>query len=76
MSEEKKEQQEGCCGTTPKSGCGCCCSPKKVLFGLLVAVFIFASGMWYAKAHCQSECHMGSGMSKMCPMVTGSMMAK
>ena len=53
MSEEKKEES---CGT-PK-GCGCGCGKGlKLLVMLLVGAFIFASGMWFAKAHC----HMGGG---------------
>ena len=62
MSEEKKE--EGCCSSTSKSsgcGCGCGCGKGfKLLFMLLMAAFIFASGMWFAKAHCHA-CHMGGG---------------
>jgi len=53
MSEEKKE---GSCCSSSGSGCGCC-KGAKLIFGLLLAAFIFASGMWFAKAHC----HMGGG---------------
>lgn len=51
MSEEKKE---GSC-SSPK-GCNCC-SGIKLLAGLIIGAFIFAAGMWFAKAHC----HMGGG---------------
>jgi hypothetical protein len=58
MSEEKKD---GCCSTTPASG-GCCCKAgKKFLMGILVGVFLFAAGFYFAKANCP----MGG---KMCPM--------
>jgi len=55
MSEEKKE---GSCCSSQGSGCGCGCSKGiKLIVMLLLAGFIFASGMWFAKAHC----HMGQG---------------
>jgi len=53
MSEEKKEGSS--CST---GGCGCC-KGAKLIVGLLLGAFIFASGMWFAKAHCHS--HMGGG---------------
>lgn len=84
MSEEKKEHGDGCCSgdTKPVSGGGCGSvggcggGMKKFVCGMIVGVFIFAAGMWYTKAHCESGgCHMGShtsasstGMGKMCPM--------
>ena len=46
MTEEKKE---GSCCTS--QGCSCC-SCSKLLIGLLLGAFIFAAGMWFAKAHC------------------------
>ena len=46
MSEEKKEGS--CCSS---GGCGCC-KGIKLLVGLLIGAFIFAAGMWFAKAHC------------------------
>ena len=55
MSEEKKEGS--CCSS---GGCGCH-KGIKLLVALLLAAFIFASGMWFAKAHC----HMGGG--NFCP---------
>jgi len=59
MTEEKNEGS--CC--TPKasaSGCGCGCGKGvKLLIGILLGVFIFLSGMWFAKAH--GHCHMGGG---------------
>ena len=55
MSEEKKEGS--CCSS---GGCGCG-KGIKLLVGLLMGAFIFASGMWFAKAHC----HMGGG--NFCP---------
>ena len=58
MSEEKKEGS--CCS----SGAGCgCCKGVKLLVGILMGAFIFAAGMWFAKAHC--HCHMGGG--NFCP---------
>jgi hypothetical protein len=56
MTEEKKE------GSCSSKGCGCC-SGAKLLVGLLLGAFIFASGMWFAKSHC--HCHMGGG--NFCP---------
>jgi hypothetical protein len=54
MSEEKKEGS--CCST---QGCGCGCGKGiKLLVALLIGAFVFAAGMWFAKAHC---CHMGGG---------------
>jgi len=53
MTEEKKEGS--CCSSG--GGCGCC-KGAKFLFALLLGAFIFASGMWFAKAHCG---HMGGG---------------
>ena len=71
MSEEKKE--ESCCsskGSEAKSGCGCGCgSGMKLIVALIVGAFIFAAGMWFAKAHC----HMGGG--NYCPM-SGAPVAK
>jgi len=58
MSEEKKEGS--CCSS---SG-GSCCKGVKLIVGLLLAAFIFASGMWFGKSHCH-YCHMGSG--NFCP---------
>ena len=59
MSEEKKE--ESCCSS---KGCGCGCGKGfKLIIGLLLGAFIFASGMWFAKSHC--HCHMGGG--NFCP---------
>jgi len=55
MSEEKKEGS--CCS----SGGGCCGKGMKLLVALLLGAFIFASGMWFAKAHC----HQGGG--NFCP---------
>jgi len=58
MTEEKKE--EGCCS----SHAGKCCKGVKLLMALLIGAFIFASGMWFAKAH--YHCHnMGEG--NFCP---------
>jgi hypothetical protein len=57
MSEEKKEES---CGSS--KGCGCC-KGTKLLIGLLIGVFIFASGMWFAKSHC----HYYRGGEKICP---------
>ena len=58
MSEEKSE---GSCCTPKTNSCGCGCKKGiKLIVGLLLAAFIFASGMWFAKAHCHS-CHMGEG---------------
>lgn len=54
MSEEKKEGS--CCSS---GGCGCC-KGVKLIVGLLLAAFIFAAGMWFAKAHCH-------GGSTYCP---------
>ncbi len=51
MTEEKKE---GSCFSS-----GGCCKGVKLIFGLLLAAFIFASGMWFAKSHC--KCHFGGG---------------
>ncbi len=81
MSEEKKEHQDGCCGTpagAPVHGGGCgsgggCGGPKKFICGLLVGAFIFAAGMWYAKSMCPASaggCHKSgvATMGKMCPM--------
>jgi hypothetical protein len=48
MTEEKKEGS-----SCSSSGCGCC-KGVKLLVMLLVAAFIFAAGMWFAKAHCGS----------------------
>jgi len=59
MTEEKTEG--GCCSTS--KGCGCC-KGLKLLVMLLFAAFIFASGMWYGKAHC--HCHMMGG-GNYCP---------
>ena len=59
MSEEKKE--ESCCSS---KGCGCC-KGTKVLVGLLLGAFIFASGMWFAQAHCHR--HGYTGDDKFCP---------
>jgi hypothetical protein len=57
MSEEKKEGSS--C-----SSCGCGCGKGiKLLVGLLIAAFIFASGMWFAKSHC----HMMDGHN-FCPI--------
>jgi len=47
MTEEKKDE---CCST--KQGCGCGCGGMKLLAGLIIGAFIFAAGMWFAKAHC------------------------
>jgi hypothetical protein len=44
MSEEKKEGS--CCSS---GGCG---KGIKLLAGLLIAAFIFASGMWFEKSKC------------------------
>lgn len=84
MSEQKSEHQDGCCSSGPsKGGCGCGCGCggnngfKKMLVGLFVGAFIFASGMWFAKANCSkhSDCMMKSGEGKMCPMsMSGKMM--
>jgi len=49
MSEEKKE--ESC---SSSKGC-CCCKGTKLLVGFLIGAFIFAAGMWFAKA----QYHMG-----------------
>jgi hypothetical protein len=46
MVEEKKEGS--CCSS---GGCGCG-KGIKLLVGLLIAAFVFASGMWFAKSHC------------------------
>jgi hypothetical protein len=51
MVEEKKEE---CC--TTKKGCGCC-SGMKLLAGLLIGAFVFAAGMWFAKANCGGYNH-------------------
>jgi len=65
MSEEKNEGS--CCSSKgSSSGCGCGCGKGiKLIVGLLLAAFIFASGMWFAKAHCHA-CHMGGGT--FCPL--------
>jgi hypothetical protein len=55
MTEEKKEGS--CCSS---GGCGCG-KGFKLLVAILMAAFIFASGMWFAKAHC------GFGHSAYCP---------
>ncbi len=47
MSENKKEGN----GCGPGHGCGCC-SGVKLVAALIVGAFIFAAGMWFAKAHC------------------------
>jgi hypothetical protein len=57
MSEEKKEGS--CCSS---GGCGCG-KGVKLLVALLIGAFIFASGMWFARAHC--HCHAGEG--NFCP---------
>jgi len=57
MSEEKEKQ--GCC----PSGGGSCCKGIKLLVALLLGAFIFASGMWFAKSHCNY--HTGGG--NFCP---------
>ncbi len=72
MSEEKKDHQDSCCsGGEGKSagGCGCGggCGIKKLLVGLIIGAFVFAAGMWYAKANCH-KCTSGGDMGKMCPM--------
>jgi hypothetical protein len=59
MTEEKKEGE--CCSS---KGCGSCCFTK-LLIGMLIGAFIFASGMWFAKASCHS-CHMGYNY---CPFI-------
>ncbi len=51
-----EEKKDSCC--LPSSGC---CGMKKVIVGLLIGAFIFAAGMWYAKAHCSMP-------GKICPM--------
>ncbi len=53
MPEEKKE------GNCSSGGCGCC-KGVKLLAALLIGVFIFAAGMWFAKSHCP-YCHTGAG---------------
>ena len=53
MSDEKKE--ESCCSS---KGCGHCCFVK-LLIGMLIGAFIFASGIWFGKAHCH-PCQMGT----------------
>ncbi len=58
MSEEKKEGNSCSSG-----GCGCCKGVKLVV-GLLLGVFIFAAGMWFAQSHCH-YCHMSG--DKFCP---------
>jgi hypothetical protein len=68
MSEEKKEE---CCSSSKACGCGCC-KGVKLLVGLLLGAFIFASGMWFARAHC--HCHMGDG--KYCPFSTTAPVTK
>ena len=60
MTEEKKEGS--CCSSHGAS----CCKGVKLIFGLALAAFIFASGMWFAKAHC--HCHFGGG--NYCPFST------
>jgi hypothetical protein len=59
MREDKKE--EGCCSS---KGCDHCCFTK-LLIGMLIGAFIFASGMWYEKASCRM-CHSGY---KFCPFI-------
>jgi len=61
MTEEKKEGS--CCSSDGKG----CCKGVKLVVGILLAAFIFASGMWFAKAHCH-YCHMGGG--QFCPLST------
>jgi hypothetical protein len=56
MSEENKE---GC-----HSSGKCCNKGVKLLVALLMGAFIFASGMWFAQAHCHHY-HMGGG--NFCP---------
>lgn len=46
MTEEKKEGS--CCSSHGNR----CCKGTKLLVLLLIGAFIFASGMWFAKAHC------------------------
>jgi hypothetical protein len=58
MTEEKKE------GSGCSTHAGSCCKGIKLVVGLLLAAFIFASGMWFAKSHCHC-CHMGEG--NFCP---------
>jgi len=53
MTEEKKE------GSSCTTSGGNCCKGVKILVAILLGVFIFASGMWFAKAHCHG--HMGGG---------------
>ena len=60
MEENKKGE---CC-----SSHSCCGGVKKLLVGLLIGAFIFAAGMWYAKANCS----MGG---KICP-ISGMPMAR
>ena len=59
MSEEKKEGS--CCSSDGHS----CCKVGKLIVALLLGAFIFASGMWFAKASCHS-CHMGYNY---CPFI-------
>ncbi|MDE2028283.1 MAG: hypothetical protein KGK03_00435 [Candidatus Omnitrophica bacterium] len=57
MPEDKKDES---CST--KKGCGCC-GGAKLLAALIVGAFIFAAGMWFARAHCQ-----GLGYHAFCPL--------
>jgi hypothetical protein len=61
MSEEKKEGS--CCS----SGGHGCCPCLKLVIGVLLGAFIFAAGIWFAKAHCHMDgkfCPMGASMMK------------
>ncbi len=55
-----EEKKDSCCSTS--SGC---CGIKKVIVGLLIGGFIFATGMWYANVQCPMSariCPMGGGV--------------
>ncbi len=62
MTEEKKEGS----GCSSSKGCGCC-SGAKIIVGLLIGAFIFASGMWFAKSHCH-----GGAEHQFCPFTPSS----
>lgn len=63
MSEEKKE--EGCCGSSAKSGCGCCGGMKKMVVGAVLAALVFTCGYIFGKGSCPFK---GDCSKKVCPL--------